>query len=626
MDAPPDEPLPSYRARDLLARIAPYYLAHRKALLLALALLLGVIALGLLAPLLLGQVIDLATGQGRPAGRPLWLPAPPGTPGLVLVSLAFVGAVLLGFALEAALGLSMARVGISMVIRLKEDLFRHVLTLDPAFFADMPPGRLIARVESDTEALKQLFSVTALQLLRALFAFVSIFGCMLLFDAETTLLLAPGLLVLTLLLATYLRFVRSYFHRSRRLLAEITGHITEYVQGIEVVRLHDYAPQAEARLRRLQEERYRTDVLADFLNYGFWGLFGAAEVGAATLVLWVGTAKVAAGAMTVGTLVVFLEYLRQVFLPIQMFSEFAAQVQRGFVAAARIFGILGADPAPYEQPDADLDASLREELRFEDVSFEYRPGRPVLRGVSFAVRRGQQVALVGPSGGGKSTIAKLLLRYHAPSAGRITLDGRDLRAVRRSAWRERLGFVPQEVFLFPGTLGDNVSVFDRGRRPAELEEACRAARAGRLLEALPGGLAAELAERGDDLSHGERQLLSLARALARDPELLVLDEATSSVDPETEAAIQASLERLLAGRTAVIVAHRLSTIRRCDRIVVVEGGQVVEQGTHEELWARGGAYRALAELQLGAEDQEPEEPRPGEPQPEEPAAAGGMAS
>ena len=596
-----DEPVPPYSARQLLGLIVPYYLEHRTALLSAVGLLAAVVVLGLAAPLLLGQVIDTATGQGGPGERPLWIPAPPGARGLLLLSAGFVVLVVLRFLCEAGLGFVMARVGIGMVIQLKEDLFRRVLTYDPGFFRDMPPGKLIARVESDTEALKQLFSVTSLQLFRASFSFVSIFAAMYLFDADTTQLLAPILLGLAVLLAFYLRIVRRFFHRSRRLLAAITGHITEYVQGIEVVHLHDYESVAEGQLRELQLERHKTDVIADFLNYGFWGLFAGTEVAAAALVLWVGAAKVASGAMTIGTLVIFLEYLRQVFLPIQMLSEFVSQVQRGFVAAARIFGVLSTEPRDAEAPDAAADATLREALRFEDVHFAYRPDRPVLRGIDFELRRGEKVALVGPSGGGKSTIAKLLLRFHRPSEGRIRLDGRDLHQVQRSAWRARTGFVQQDVFLFPGTLAENLSVFDPAVPEERLRAACRDARAERLLDALPGGLSGELAERGQNLSHGERQLLSLARALVDDPQLLVLDEATSSVDAETEAAIQESLERLLEGRTALIVAHRLSTVRQCDQILVVEGGQIVERGTHDELWERGGHYRGLAELQLGAD-------------------------
>lgn len=593
--------------RALARSLLPYYLAHRAALLQAVALLLAVIGMGLLAPLLLGQVVDIATGQDLSAERPLWLPVPADARGITTLSLLFVVVVVLRFALEAALGITMAKVGIATVIRLKEDLVRKVLTLDPSFFRDMPPGKLIARVESDTEGLKDLFSVTTLQLLRAAASFVAIFACMFLFDSETTLLLAPGLIALGLMMGVYLRVVRRYFHRSRRLLAGITGHVAEYVQGIEVVRHHDYGPRAEEELARLQNERYSNDVFTDYLNYGFWGVFGFCEVASAALVIGVGAAKVAAGVMTIGSMIVFLEYLRQVFEPIRILSEFVAQVQRGLVAASRIFGILGTKPEVLEDEDARGEVRWEDELRFEGVHFAYpdpkRPGElgpPVLSGVDLEIPRGKTVALVGPSGGGKSTLVKLLLRYHQPTAGRLSLDGQDLRAFKRSAWRGRVGYVPQEVFLFPGTLADNLTVFDPDVAPEQVAAACRAARAERLLDLLPGGLQGNLSERGDNLSHGERQLLSLARALLEDPELLVLDEATSSVDPETEAAIQVSLERLLAGRTALIVAHRLSTIRQCDEIAYIAGGRVLERGTHAELWARGGAYRELAELQLGA--------------------------
>ncbi|MBL4848619.1 MAG: ABC transporter ATP-binding protein [Planctomycetes bacterium] len=604
---PPEETLPKQDLGLLAKRLLPYYLAHRAALLRAVVLLLGVILLGLVAPLVLGQVVDIATGQGQPVDRPFWVPVSPDARGLVILSLLFVGAVVARFTFEALLGVTMAKVGISTVMQLKEDLVRKILTQDAAFFRDMPPGRLIARVESDTEALKDLFSVTTLQLLRAGLSFLAIFGCMFLFDRDTTLLLAPGLLVLALMLGAYLRVVRRYFHRSRRLLAAITGHVAEYVQGIEVVRHHDYGPRAESDLDELQKARYKNDVFADYLNYGFWGVFGFCEIGSAALVLGVGASKVAAGVMTVGSLIVFLEYLRLVFEPIRILSEFVAQVQRGLVAAARIFGILSTEPETGESEDASPDVAWLDALRFEDVHFAYpdpehegQLGQPVLQGINLTIPRGKTVALVGPSGGGKSTLVKLLLRYHQPTSGRISLDGNDLNGLQRDARRRRVGYVPQDVFLFPGSLADNLSVFDRSSSPDQIAEACRAARAERLLEALPGGLQATIAERGGNLSHGERQLLSLARALLEDPELLVLDEATSSVDPETEAAIQTSLERLLKGRTALIVAHRLSTIRQSDEIVYVANGQVVERGTHDELWERGGAYRQLAQLQLGA--------------------------
>ncbi len=598
-EEPQDSP---FDGRLLLRQLLPYYGRFKPQLVQAVVLLLVVIGLGLLAPLLLGQVIDIATSVGGPDAQPaLMFPVERDRTGLLILALAFVAVVLLAFLLEAWLGFVMAQVGIAMVIRLKADLFQKILTLDPDFFRDYPPGRLIARVESDTESLKDLFSSAALQLLRATLTFVGIFGCMLAFDPETTLVVLPVLLFIAVSTAFFVRFIRKLFHRSRRFLAALTAHITEYVQGIDVVQHYDYGPKAEASLRELQDGRYKADVGADFINYSFWGLFAFCEIAAAALVLWVGVDKVLSGAMTLGTLVIFLEYLRQVFMPIQLLSEFVSQIQRGFVSAGRLFQILGMTPKHEDAPNALPTATLGDAIRYEDVRFSYDGETEVLGGVSFAIRRGQRVALVGPSGGGKSTIVKLLLRFYEPKAGRITLDGQDLNAHSRAAWRDRVSLVPQEVFLFPGTLGDNLTVFNSECPEDVVRAACDVAQATRLVERSSKGLAAELAERGANLSHGERQLVSFARAVVHDPELLVLDEATSSVDTETEARIQASLEGMLEGRTALIVAHRLSTIRSCDLILVVKGGAIVERGTHDELWEQSGVYRGLAELQHAAE-------------------------
>jgi ATP-binding cassette, subfamily B, multidrug efflux pump len=598
-----EEPQDSaFDGRKLLGQLLPYYGRFKPQIVLAVVLLLSVIGLGLLAPLLLGQVIDIATSAGNSdAQAALIFPVQRDRTGLLILALAFVAVVLLAFLLEAWLGFVMAKVGIAMVIRLKGDLFRKVLTLDPDFFRDYPPGRLIARVESDTESLKDLFSSTALQLLRATLTFVGIFGCMLVFDAETTLVVLPVLLFIAVSTAFFVRYIRKLFHKSRRYLAALTAHITEYVQGIDVVQHYDYGPKAEASLRTLQDGRYKADVGADFINYSFWGLFAFCEIAAAALVLWVGVDKIQTGTMTLGTLVIFLEYLRQVFMPIQLLSEFVSQIQRGFVSAGRLFEILGRPAANEDAPDAQPTATLGDAIRFEDVRFGYDDATEVLGGISFEIRRGQRVALVGPSGGGKSTIVKLLLRFYEPKAGRITLDGSELATYTRAAWRDRVSLVPQEVFLFPGTLGDNLTVFNDECPEDAVRDACRVAQATRLIDRSPKGLTAKLAERGANLSHGERQLVSFARAVVNDPELLVLDEATSSVDRSTEARIQASLEGMLKGRTALIVAHRLSTIRSCDQILVVKGGAIVERGTHDELWEQAGVYRRLAELQLAAE-------------------------
>ncbi|MCW8139281.1 MAG: ABC transporter ATP-binding protein [Planctomycetota bacterium] len=587
--------------REVLARIVPYALRYRRELLQALGLLLAVVTLGLAGPLLLGQVVDVAlTAGGQPAPtRPLLLPVAPDREGVLVIALAFVAVVVTGFLLEATLGFLMARVGVDCTLRLKEDLFRHTLTLDPAFYRDYPPGRLIARVESDTEAIKNLFTATALQAFRAGLTFVGIFALMLAFDPRTTLFVAPVVLGLTLATMLFVRLVRGLFREARRRMAALTAQLAEFVQGASIVQAYGYEAQAQARMHAENLGRYRAEARASLLNQAFWGFFAFCEAATAALVIWVGVAKVLDGSLTLGTLIIFLEYVRQAFTPVAMLSEFVSQVQQGFVAAGRVFGILSLRPAAPDPPGALTAVQLREAVRFEDVRFSYDGKVEALRGVSFEVPRGKQVALVGASGGGKSTIVSLLLRFHEPTAGRITLDGVELSTIARAAWRSRVGLVLQEVSLFPGTLGDNLTVFDPTRPPQDVSRACEVVGADGLVRRLPGGLEATLAERGANLSMGERQLVSLARALVHDPDLLVLDEATSAIDPRTEDDLQASLARLLAGRTALIVAHRLATVRRCDEILVVEGGRIVERGTHDALWAReGGAYRRLAALQF----------------------------
>lgn len=583
--------------REVATRIAPYALRYRAELLQATGLLITVVALGLLGPLLLGQIVDLATASSA-IERPFQLPVTRDRDGVLTLAALFVVVVVLGFLLEAALGFLMSKVGVDCTLRLKEDLFRHVLGLDPAFYREYPPGRLIARIESDTEAIKNLFTSTAMQAIRAALTFFGIFAMMLAFDPRTTLFVLPVVLALAVATVFFTRMVRDLWKEARRRFAALTALLTEYVQGASVVQAYGYEDHARARMQAENLARYKVEVKGGLINQSFWGFFAFSEAAVAALVIWVGVSKVLDGQLTLGTLIIFLEYVRQAFMPVAMLSEFVSQVQQGFVAAGRVFGILSLRPAAPDLPGARTDVALAERVRFEDVRFSYDGKVEALRGVSFDVPRGAQVALVGASGGGKSTIVSLLLRFHEPTAGRVTVDGADLRGVARDAWRRKVGLVLQDVNLFPGTLGDNLTVFDAERDPAEVERACKIVGADALLRRLPEGLSTALAERGANLSMGERQLVSLARALVHDPALLVLDEATSAIDPRTEAMLQESLARLLSGRTALIVAHRLATVRRCDEILVVDGGQIVERGTHDELWARDGAYRRLAALQF----------------------------
>jgi ATP-binding cassette subfamily B protein len=340
------------------------------------------------------------------------------------------------------------------------------------------------------------------------------------------------------------------------------------------------------------------EVPAQFLDYGFWSVFLYAEIIAIVIVLALGVRAVFAGTLTVGVLVLFIEYIRQMFQPIMQLSEQLNFFQRSLVSVERVMGILETKPAVTDGGADPAELHFEHSVAFEGVWFAYEGENWVVRDLSFAIPKGQKIALVGESGGGKSTIVNLLLRFYDPQRGRITVDGRDIRDFPLHAWRELIGLVLQDVFLFPGTVKDNIRVFDQSISEEQVARVAEVTCADRFIGALPGGYDGDLAERGANLSVGERQLLSFARALAYDPPLLVLDEATSSVDPHTERTVQEALDHLLEGRTAVIVAHRLSTILNADRIIMVHDGEIAERGTHRELLAADGLYAKLFRLQF----------------------------
>ena len=393
--------------------------------------------------------------------------------------------------------------------------------------------------------------------------------------------------------------MRAVFRRVREMVARISGFLAEYLPAVPIVQAYRYENRARERLAVLNDDKLRAQRFSSFCHYGFWGVLSAIEIAGVILLVVLGSGRVFGTAMTVGAMVLFVEYTLRIFRPLAMFSEQIAFIQRAFASADRVFGVLDTESRTADRADATSDIPHDwTELRFDDVSFVYDGGTRALDGVNIRVRRGERVALVGLSGGGKSTLAHLLLRFHEPTSGRVTLDGVDVRAYRQKAWRSRIGLVQQDIHLFPGTVADNLrALVDEVPREA-LERAVAVVGAESVIERLPRGWDEPLSEGGANLSMGERQLLSFARALARDPELLVLDEATSSVDPGTERRLQESMERMLAGRTALVIAHRLSTVVSADRIYVISDGRVVGEGPHDELYAQGGMYRDLFDLQF----------------------------
>lgn len=599
--------------RDMLQRIGARIWPQRRRLALGILLLLGAVAAELAAPLVLRYVID----KGIPAASENRR-----FDGLLLAGLLYLLVVGVSSGATYLQSLVATRMGLDLVAQIKQQAFDHIFTLGADYFDHNPPGRLLARVESDSERLQVLFSEVALALLRSLLLLGGTLVVLLLAEPRITLAVVALTLPFFASAILFLRYMRGVYARTRKAFARLSTFVTEYVQAVPLLQIYRRTPWAMEGLRTRNVLTNRLEWRSESLDYTFWSAFMTVEILAIMLILYLGLGDKLGLVMTLGTLVLFVEYTRRLFYPIVMFAEQLHFMQKAFASADRVFGVLETKSNVADPVDAI--ARIPEdwkEIAFENVTFEYEPApegthpegeepeeslehgghrgpKRALEQVSFRIRRGERIALVGPSGGGKTTLTNLLLRFYEPTAGRITIDGVDLKRYAQKAWREEIGLVLQDIHLFPGTVGENLRVFHEEVPDEALTRALTALGAVDVVARWPKGLATPVTEGGKNFSMGERQVLSFARALVRDPSLLVLDEATSSVDPVTERAIQVSLERLMAGRTSVVVAHRLSTVTTADRILVFRRARLVEEGTHAELLARNGVYSALFDLQF----------------------------
>ncbi len=573
-------------APEMLRRVLPLFRPHVGALAAGLALLVVSVGAELAGPLVLRRLIDddIAAGSRN---------------GILRDALTYAALFVVGTIANYVQVVVLTKMGLAIVTRLKETLFHHLMGLSLAYFDKNSPGKLMARVESDAERLQALFSEVAIAVLRTAALLIGALAVMFVSSWQVTL----GILCFAAPVAAgtiyYFSWMRGLYRRLREMVARISGFVSEYVLGVPIVQVFGYEEQAQQRLAKLNDDKLRTERVTSLFEYGFWGVLTAVEVVAVILLLYLGSGRIFGVTMTVGTLILFVEYTRRIFWPLAMFSEQIGFIQRAFASADRVFSVLDTTTLTPDRDDAI--ASIPDdwhEVAFEDVSFEYESGTKVLDGVSFRIRRGERVALVGLSGGGKTTITNLLLRFYEPTVGRVALDGVDLRAYEQKRWRARIGLVQQDIHLFPGTVADNLRALVDGVERDELERAASTVGADAVIARLPKGYDEPLSEGGANLSMGERQLLSFARALVGDPDLLVLDEATSSVDPGTERRLQESMDRMLAGRTALVIAHRLATVVAADRILVVHAGKLVEEGSHDELYAQHGVYRDLFDLQF----------------------------
>jgi ATP-binding cassette subfamily B protein/subfamily B ATP-binding cassette protein MsbA len=460
----------------------------------------------------------------------------------------------------------------------------------------------MSRVTNDVDTLNQLFSQGLTQLLGSLFSLIGIVVAMLLLDWNLALACFTIIPIMLLLTSFFARRARRAFRLTRETVGDVTAGVQEDIVGVREAQAFNRTEENIARFRRRNAANRDANVQAVAITSAFAPTIDMLSTLATALVIGYGGYLVFAGSLSIGILTAFLIYVQQFFRPIQLASQVYTQAQAAVAGAERIYNILDEEPEPEDPQDAPKLGIATGRISFEHVTFAYDPGYPILHDVNFQVEPGMTVALVGPTGAGKTTIASLIPRFYDATAGRVLIDGRDVRELARKDLRANIGIVLQEPFLFSGTIAENIG-YGRSGDPSEatreeVEAAARVVNANDFITALPEGYETVLGEGGGALSQGQRQLLSFARAVLTDPRILILDEATSNIDTRTEAIIQRALARLLEGRTSIVIAHRLSTIRNADLILVIESGKIAERGSHAALIEKNGLYADLYRRQF----------------------------
>ena len=517
--------------------------------------------------------------------------------GLDFAVLAYLITVLVGFLSQYAQSYTMQYTGQRAMHDLRTQLFTHLQRQDLAFFDKNPVGRLMTRVVNDIETLNELFGSGVIALLGDLLTLVGVAVVMLALDWRLALISFVTFPFMLRATAAYRKRARDNYRDSRRILARMNAYLQESISGMATVQTFGQEARHFEKFKEINSQH--RDALLKSIQYNavFFPsieLFSAISVG---LVLWAGGSMILDGQVLPGVVVAFVQYVHRLFTPIRDLAEKYNILQAAMASSERVFKLLDVQESLAEPATPARPVRLQGEIEFRDVWLSYTAGEPILKEISFRVAPGEKVALVGATGAGKTSIISALCRFYDVERGSIRIDGIDVREWDKRTLRRQLGLVLQDVFLFSGNITRNIGLGDPAVSEERITEAARRVHADAFIERLPDGFHAVVEERGSTLSQGERQLLSFARALAFDRPILILDEATSSVDTATELLIQDALKTLLRGRTALIIAHRLSTIQFVDRIVVLHKGRIREEGTHQELLARGGIYSRLYELQ-----------------------------
>jgi ABC-type multidrug transport system fused ATPase/permease subunit len=581
--------------RRIATRLLSYLGPHRKLMALAFLLMLVGTGLTLLTPYLISIAIDRYIMAGDMVG-------------LTWVSLATIAAYAGIYGSTAGQSYMLSWVGQKVLATLRSQLFHHLQRLPIGYHDTHIVGVTVSRVVNDVGVINDLLSQGLVTLVGDTLLLVGIIVVMVSMSPKLALLTFTVLPLMVLATIVFARYAQSAFRKTRAQIAAVVGNLAEDIAGMRVIQAFAQEDASQERFTEVNQANRDANIEAMTLSFVFLPTVDFLSMLATGIVLLFGGWAVASGELTLGIVVAFLAYVSRFFSPIQELSQLYTTMQSAMAGGERVLELLDTEPSVADPADRREMPPIEGRVQLTDVEFAYKENERVLRGINLVIEPGETLALVGPTGAGKSSIANLIARFYDVTGGSVTIDGIDVRDVTQGSLHRQMGLVPQDPFLFSGTVRDNIRFGIPDASNADVEAAAQSANAHEFILALPDGYETTIMEGGSNLSIGQRQLICIARAVLADPRILILDEATASVDTVTEALIQDALDRLLYGRTSVVIAHRLSTIRNADIICAIEAGRIVEQGTHDELLAKGGLYANLYARQFISIEANPNEP------------------
>jgi ATP-binding cassette subfamily B protein/subfamily B ATP-binding cassette protein MsbA len=538
-----------------------------------------------LSPYLIGRAIDGFITKGDAAGLARII--------VVLMVVYIVGMFATRYQIIAT-----NQIGQNLLAELRHEVFVKIQSLSLQFLESKQAGEIMSRLVNDIEALNSFFTQALAQMIGSIFSLAGLVVAMVAIDWQLALAVLVMVPVLLLTTTWFSKMARTAFRKTRTTIGEVSANLEEELSGVKVAQAFNRTDANVRRFASVNAANRDANVNAMAVTSAFMpamDLLSTIDMG---LVAALGGYLVISGRLSVGIVVAFLQYVQNFFRPIQTVAQMWTLAQSAFAAAERVFDLLDLEPTVQDAPDAIPAARIEGFVRFEDVSFSYEKDEMVLCRASFEAKPGQTIAIVGPTGAGKSTLVSLLARLYDVTSGRVLIDGKDVRSLQQRSLRSQMGIVTQEPFLFSGTVMENIRYGRLNATDEEVYDAAKTANAFEFISRASGGFNGEVGERGRLLSQGQRQLIAISRAVLADPRILILDEATASIDTQTEVLIQKALQKLLAGRTSFVIAHRLSTVRNADLVLVIDQGEIVERGTHKELMKMGGLYADLYNRQF----------------------------